>query len=993
MARRRLVAILRTWWGRGLVAAALGLTLLIALTPTLVSSTPLLNWLARTAAADLDGQVEIGSASLGWFSPVVLENVAVTDPAGRPLLTIARVESSKSLAGFLRDRADLGHFRCTGLVLDVHCTAQQTNLETVLARLLQGEENGAPAARPALALELVQGQVTIADDVSQQQWQLDDLNVTLVLPADEAAPTRLDVAGRIGARPLSASLTAELGAVCKGTLQANGDAVPLALVGALLRRLEPTAQLSGSLTARLTAAWDSSASDRLTVDGLVAVSDLALASRWLGPDRLALRQLEVPCQLRVRGQELHLDRVQLTSDLAQGSLSGTVTLTDDWLTSLTAPGWRLAGTVDLGRLAAVLPGTLALDGGGRITAGQIALTAASEPTAAGVAWTASVRSTGLSALQQGLPVNLPGPVTLQVAARQDRGGPAVLDKLHCDAGFLVLEADGPLERLAVSGRADLARLAQFAPVNGVRLAGKVELVTLLRLSPAALQADAVRIVVRDFQGQLPGLTIAEPSVELTTSLTASRQTASVLLAETRLRCPAVAVTIPRLAFAPALGLTDLTVSGTVDGDLARLQRWMGAFAQPVQGALKGAFTLQHAADGLRWDVDLQGQQVVLGPPANATWREPTVKVAGRGSYQPGKDRLNVQEVRVQGEALTLAVHGEVGRLSTSCDLALSGQLQYDLARLAPQVRTHLGLDVKVAGKGSRPLTLHGPLGTVAVKAPADPLVRLQGRAGFGWDAAEAYGCLVGAGDVQLQLSDGWVRCPPIQTTLNAGRLQLHPAVRLAPGPLELHLPAGRVLERAQITPAMCASMLGLALPILSNVAEVQGLVSADLDSARVPVSDWTTADASGKLTLQGLRLGSSPLIRELGVLLRSPALGCKVRDGAVPVALKDGRMHHRDLRLVFPELTITTQGSVGLDGTLALVADLPVPPKWVGADRVGTALSQQTIRIPIGGTLTNPRIDAEELRKASTRILRDTAREGLRREVQDSFRRLLPVPK
>lgn len=987
------MVILRKWWGKGLIAAALGLVVLAALAPTLIGNSPLLNVVARSAAADLDGQVTIGSASLGWFSPVVLENVVVADPEGRQLLSVAQVESSRTLLDLLRDTADLGKFRVSGLLLAVHCTEQQSNLETVLAKLL-APKDGAPAkARPAVELELVQGQVTIDDAPTKQHWRLDGLNATLALPADPTAPVRLVVEGRLGERPVKADLTAELGDVMKGTLTVQADAVPLALVGAVVRRFDPSAQLSGTLAARIAASWDGNATDKLTVDGLVSARQVALSSRLLGKDRLALQSVEMPCQLRVRGRELHFAKVQLTSELAQAALTGKVTLTDDLLSSLAAPGWQMTGSVDLGKLAAALPNTLALDGDGRITAGQLALTAASAPTERGVAWNASVRSLGLSAIQQGQPVSLPGPVTVQIAGHQDAGGPAVLDRMHCDAGFLALDAEGPLERLAVTGRADLARLTHAVPLPGVRLAGKLELATLLRLTPDALQADAIRVLVRDFQAQAPGLAVNEPALELTTALHGSLHTATVLLTETRLRCAAVTVAVPRLALVPAVGLQDLSVRGAVEGDLGRLQRWLAAPAPAVQGSLKGAFGVQNAADGLRWDVDLQGQQVVVGPLTAPTWREPVVKLVGRGAVRPKQDQLTVADARLQADAVTLTLQGDVSRLSSTCELALSGQLQYDLAKLAPQMRACLGLDVKVAGKGSRPCSLSGPLAAVSAKMPADPLARLQGGAGLGWDAAEAYGCLVGPGEVQAQLGGGWVRCQPIQSTLNQGKLTLQPALRLTPGPMELQLPAGRILERAQITPAMCASMLGLALPALSNVAEVEGQVSADLDASRAPLDDWTRADASGRLTLQGVRLGSSPLIRELGVLLRSPAIGCQIRDSVVPVALKDGRIHHRDLQLVFSEMTIRTQGSVGLDGSLALTAELPMPPKWVGADRLGTALAQQTIQIPIGGTLTHPRIDPDELRKLSARVLRDTAKESLRREVQDGFRRLLPGQK
>jgi hypothetical protein len=983
----RVVAILRSWWGKGLLGAFVVLGLLAALGPKLVARTPLLDWLVQSAAADLDGTMSVGNATLGWFAPVVLENVAIIDRDGRPLLTVARVETSKTLLDLARDTPDLGRIRCDGLVLSIHCSEQQTNLETVLAPLLNRDSHTSAGPRPAVEVHIVQGQVRIEDAPTQRHWQLEDINLTCILPREPTGPVQLEVAGRIDTHTLSANLAATLGATMKGQLQARADAVPLELLGSLLRRVEPSTRLDGELTARVAARWDTGAAEKLHVDGQVSVRNLGLTSRHLGKDRLELAHVDLPCRLHVTDRELHLNRVEVICDVARAAVAGKLSLGENLLDALAVPGWRMTAEADLARLAALLPNTLGLDPDHRITAGQATVEAASTATPSGVAWTANVRTTGLRAIRQGQTIALPEPVSLTLAAHQDRNGGAVLDRFRCDTPFLHLEGAGPFDRLVLSGRADLARLQARVPVTGLHLAGTAELSSQVSLIAHAVQVERIRIVVKDFQGQCPPLHVEEPTVDLSATLHANLRTSRVVLTDTRLVCPAVMIVIPAFAFAPG---GDVAVRGTIQGDLGRLQRWLTAAAQPVRGAVTGHFAVHPDSAGTRWEIDLAGQQVVLGSTAAPTWSEPAVRVSGRGIHHGREDRVAVQDLQLQTPALTLAVRGNVDRISTACDLALSGQMHYDLAKLTPPLRTCLGMDLDLAGRGSRVCSLSGPLAGPTMTTPSDPLAQLIGNAGLAWDGARALGCEVGPGEAQLQLRNGWVQSQPIHSTLNRGRLMLSPAVRLAPGPLELHLARGRVLDRAQITPAMCASALGVALPTLSGVAQVSGEVSVDVDGARVPLAGLATADVSGRLTLQGVTLGPGPMVRELSVLLRSPVQGCELRDAIIPVALKDGRVHHRDLQLVFPELTVTTHGSVGLDGSLALVAEFPVPPKWIGADRLGAALSQQLVRVPIGGTLTNPRIDADELARASARILREAARDGLRREVQDSLRRFLP---
>ena len=64
-------------------------------------------------------------------------------------------------------------------------------------------------------------------------------------------------------------------------------------------------------------------------------------------------------------------------------------------------------------------------------------------------------------------------------------------------------------------------------------------------------------------------------------------------------------------------------------------------------------------------------------------------------------------------------------------------------------------------------------------------------------------------------------------------------------------------------------------------------------------------------------------------------------------------------------LSIRTHGWVGLDEKLDIVADMPVPPKWLaGNTLVSQAMRNQTISLPIKGTLNKPQIDPAELARS-----------------------------
>jgi len=88
------------WYrSRRAVLACAGLAGLVLLwfAPWFVAHSPLLNWALGALGPELNGTLHIGSASLGWFSPVRLYAVEICDAQGDPLLQAPLVRGDRSL--------------------------------------------------------------------------------------------------------------------------------------------------------------------------------------------------------------------------------------------------------------------------------------------------------------------------------------------------------------------------------------------------------------------------------------------------------------------------------------------------------------------------------------------------------------------------------------------------------------------------------------------------------------------------------------------------------------------------------------------------------------------------------------------------------------------------------------------------------------------------------------------------------------------------------
>ncbi len=112
------------------------------------------------------------------------------------------------------------------------------------------------------------------------------------------------------------------------------------------------------------------------------------------------------------------------------------------------------------------------------------------------------------------------------------------------------------------------------------------------------------------------------------------------------------------------------------------------------------------------------------------------------------------------------------------------------------------------------------------------------------------------------------------------------------------------------------------------------------------------------------------VIKQLKTVIRGQAAGgimpadqalLRLEKQAVKVQVADGRVHHQNLKMILAEIPITTTGSVGFDETLSLTAEIPIQPDWLTQNRLLAGLKNQTLKIPVTGTLSQPILDTRAI--------------------------------
>ncbi|MBN1591070.1 MAG: DUF748 domain-containing protein [Pirellulales bacterium] len=481
-----------------------------------------------------------------------------------------------------------------------------------------------------------------------------------------------------------------------------------------------------------------------------------------------------------------------------------------------------------------------------------------------------------------------------------------------------------------------------------------------------------------------GLNLLEPTVQLALNGQYDHAQRNLSLSRVKLDSNTLSLEGDHMVVVmPVDGSLELSGNVAYRGNLARLQSCITPPgtrpAWEAQGQLQGKGQLKQTAGTISGQLDTIVANLLLQSADGKSFREPQTQLMVRGSYDPPSQRLALDEFLLAIGPAGIRASGRADQLGQQTTLELAGQIGYDWQRLAPLLQPYVGESVKIDGQGNRPFSFHGPLDPATAEATA----------GLDWSGAYLYGLRVGPGEIKMHLAGGLVRCDPIDLAVSEGRVKARPQLRLAPSPTLLEIEPGQLIRRVRINPDMCAQGLQYIAPILAGVATAEGTFSIDLDRCQIRIDDPARSELAGRFTVHSIEVGPGALLRELAVVLNRATAAKLQKESVIQFQLVNGRVHHQGLELVFPELTIRTHGSVGLDQSLSLVAEMPIPPKWLaGQQLLDSALRGQILQVPIRGTLKKPQIDHRKLDEYNRKLIRKATRNILEGELNRQINRL-----
>ncbi len=559
-------------------------------------------------------------------------------------------------------------------------------------------------------------------------------------------------------------------------------------------------------------------------------------------------------------------------------------------------------------------------------------------------------------------------------------------KLSQPVKSLALDSCYPLE-IQMQGRLESwpRRLRNWVALDDWRLAGVFRLASRVSAGSSAVTVEDMRCDLDQLALNGPWLELQEPSMRLALVGKWERAANCVTLRQGTLQSSAMVAQVDdlRLDLAGRDG-PGLAAKLKCRGDLARLQAWFGKQG-PTPWRLSGAFggdaTLQRVSASTKAEVTAGVDNLVLTHSDGRQFGEPQIRAQLQGEYLPAQGMLDLSQIGLQSQSLSGSGKGRITGLSSQARGELAVDLQYDLDRICHLLRPLIGPAIHFAGQGTAPLRLKGPL----------DVGRAEGSANVRWTSGYAYGFRLGPATLNAKLAGGRLQLDPLSLDVSEGRLEMTPSVRLFPAPMEVSIAPGPLVKQVRIDPAISDSLLKYVAPAFAGATSAEGKFSVSLDRCRIPADNPERGELQGQLVVHSVQIGPGPLIQELATLMGRVSPAKLTQESTIPFELRDGRIQHRGMELVFSDFTIRTSGSVGLDQTLDLTAEMPVPEKWVGNNVLGTAIRGQTIQLPLAGSLYRPALNRQALDHVSRQFIGNTARNLLEGTLNKQLERLLPT--
>ncbi len=604
---------------------------------------------------------------------------------------------------------------------------------------------------------------------------------------------------------------------------------------------------------------------------------------------------------------------------------------------------------------------------------------------------------------------------------------------------------GPL-RMVGSVESWHARLKPLlGPSANFQSAGTIDLSASLAASPNRVAVQTSQLTIGNFQFRGWGMTIAEKQIAAACVGVLDFTKSNLAFESLTLRSSGFATGITNAEFQYGQNMR-FQGQAVFQGDLNRIAGWVDSLRSNTMhysGHVVGSASMLAQGGKYFGGIDAnvtQAKVMKRAPTLNSTgqtkwdlvWHEPKITLGGKLSTSDF-DTYEFGNLALQSKALALSSRGTLSDIGGTVQTNLVGNWKPDWKMISRIVHAYTGQNVAVTGNEIQAFTISGPVfvvDQVANRSNVKPAgsngnaptqsrfasrlsPKLKVQTEIRWDQANIAGFPLGKAQVPVNFENQVLSTSNLQFGVGrSGKASVQPYLNLQSGTPVLGLARNARVDQLELGPEVCKQWLKYIAPAVADAARAQGSLSVSTQQFEIPLSNPFAGAASGTVSIHQATVSSGPLADQLislsktiknltegGNVVDSLLNGGGANLGAqnnpstwvvmpkqdIAFRLHQQRIYHQGATFVIDGVPITTQGSVGVDQSVKLVASVPVQDKWIAGKAWLQGLKGKSIQVPIAGTLKQPRLDSNTMRSLSTQFLRQNVGSSLQNKLNQKL--------
>jgi hypothetical protein len=362
-------------------------------------------------------------------------------------------------------------------------------------------------------------------------------------------------------------------------------------------------------------------------------------------------------------------------------------------------------------------------------------------------------------------------------------------------------------------------------------------------------------------------------------------------------------------------------------------------------------------------------------------------LSSRIQRDPLTGDIDFDQFKVQLARLALQADGRLEQSGTEPNFSCKGELTPDLSFLTTLLNRLYATDVRAAGRQQEQFSLHCPLAV----SGQDKYLKMRFATVLHADDLSWSGVALRNAVMPIVMDKGVLQVT-LTGALNKGALNFSPSLDFTRTPALLTLPeAERILVDVELAQPLVDGLLKRITPVLGLLARPVGRISARMDRFSWPFVDHGAdqAEFSTVFNVSDIKLTTNGVLHEILGLAGIDEEQLSLEQSEITCNGARGRISCTPLKLLVADSAIMLTGTVGFDGSLDYLLEIPVTEKLVGREGY-RVLEGTTLKVPVRGSIDKAVFDPDALSGAVSDLLGQAAGRAAGKVIEEQVEKILP---